>query len=35
MANLQNIKLLSKERKISLRAISEQLGITEQGLHRI
>lgn len=35
MANLQNIKTLSKERKISLRSISEHLGVTEQGLHKM
>lgn len=35
MANLQNIKVLSKARKISLRSISEHLGVTEQGLHKM
>ena len=35
MANLQKIKTLSKERKITLRSLANQVGISEQGLQKI
>lgn len=35
MANLSLIKALSKERKITLKSLSEQVGITEQGMQKI
>lgn len=35
MANLQKIKTISKERKITLRSLANQVGISEQGLQKI
>lgn len=35
MANLQKIKTLSKARKITLRSLANQVGISEQGLQKI
>lgn len=35
MANLQNIKELSKARKIPLKSIAEQIGVSEQGIHKM
>lgn len=35
MANLQNIKEISKLRKIPLKSIAEQIGISEQGIHKM
>lgn len=35
MANLQKIKELSKDKNIPLKAIAEQIGISEQGIHKM
>lgn len=35
MVNLQKIKTISKERKITLRSLANQVGISEQGLQKI
>lgn len=35
MANLQSVKVISRDKKISLRSIADQLSITEQGLHKM
>lgn len=35
MANLQKIKDLSKVKNIPLKAIAEQVGISEQGIHKM
>ncbi len=35
MAKLQLIKSLAKERKITLRSLSNQVGITEQGIQKL
>lgn len=35
MANLQKIKELSRQKNIPLKAIAEQIGISEQGIHKM
>ncbi len=35
MANLQKIKALSKAKNIPLKTIAEQVGISEQGIHKM
>lgn len=35
MANLQNIKELSRKKNISLKSIAEQIGVSEQGIHKM
>lgn len=35
MANLQKIKELSRNKNISLKSIAEQIGVSEQGIHKM
>ena len=35
MANLQKIKELSRQKNIPLKAIAEQIGVSEQGIHKM
>lgn len=35
MANLQKIKELSRKKNISLKSIAEQIGVSEQGIHKM